>query len=237
MPTVLDIVDRSLELVKAKAAGQSSSGEDSNLGLRALISMLDSLQLDPHAILGLTELTYTPASGSQSVTIGTGGNISTTMPSRIDRSSFIRVSGTDYPLHLLNTLEEYNHIASKGTEAVSWWAYWNARNTNLGTLYLYPAINDGELHLWVDQPIVNGFASMTLATSLTLSYGYRHMLEYKLADLLTTDFGTDPLTAQRIKSEAAIALRRVKRANLRIPQLEVPYRRLNSDITSGEFIG
>lgn len=222
MTTARDIVDRALEIVQVKATGQDSSGEDSSLGLRVLTSLLDSLQLDPHATLGLEELTYTPAAGTQSITIGTAGNIATTMPVRIDRSSFMRINGSDYRIWFADSWEEYTEKRDKSLQGYACAAYWMPKNTGLGTLYLYPSANGAEYHLWVDQEVIDGFDTMTLSTVLTLPRGYRWMLEYMLADKLALDYSINPNLAASIKGEAAIAMRRLKRINVRVPQLTVP---------------
>lgn len=222
MTTARDIVDRALEIVQVKATGQDSSGEDSSLGLRVLTSLLDGLQLDPNATLGLEELTYTPAAGTQSFTIGTAGNIATTMPVRIDRSSFMRINNADYRIWFADSFEEYTEKRDKSLQGYACCAYWMPKNTGLGTLYLYPAANGAEFHLWVDQEVVDGFDSMTLSTVLTLPRGYRWMLEYLLADKLTIDYRVDQNLAMAIRAEAGIALRRLKRTNKRVPQLTMP---------------
>jgi len=202
MTTTLDVVDRALEIVQVKAPGQATNAEDADLGLRALISLLDAWQLDPHSVIGLTELVYTPAAGVETVTIGPGADIDVAMPVRIDRASTVG----DAPLEFAT---EFGGVG----------AYW-MRGYDVGTLHI-PASDGSELRLWVELEPVTGFASLTLATVLTLPAGYLQALEYGLADKLTLDYGTDPVTSARIKLEAAVGLRKVKRANARVPQLDV----------------
>lgn len=224
MTTARDIVDRALEIVQVKATGQDSSGEDSSLGLRVLTSLLDGLQLDPNAVIGFSELTFTPTAGSETITIGNGGgaDIDYKMPVRIDRSSFMRINGSDYRIWFADSFEEYTEKRDKSIQGYASCAYYMRRNTDTGVLYLYPSANGAEYVLYVDDDVVSGFDTMTLSTVLTLPRGYRWMLEYLLADKLTIDYRVDPNLAMAIRAEAGIALRRLKRTNKRVPQLTMP---------------
>jgi hypothetical protein len=213
-----------LEIVQVKATGQDSSGEDSSLGLRVLTSLLDSLQLDPHAVIGFSYLSFTPAAGAQAITIGDLGtvDIDYKMPVRIDRSSFMRINGSDYRIWFADSWEEYTEKRDKSLQGFACAAYYMRQNTGIGILHLYPAANGAEYFLYVDEDIIYQFDTITLSTSLILPRGYRWMLEYMLADKLALDYSINPNLAAAIKAEAAIAMRRLKRTNKRVPQLTMP---------------
>ncbi len=221
MTTVADIVNRAFEIIGVNAAGESTATADSNLAVNALVSLLDLWQLDPQSVVGLQELTYTPAAGAKTVTIGAAGQIVSAMPARIEPSSFYRINGIDMPLAIADSFDEYAAIAAKSTQGPPSIAYLMRGNTEVGTLYLGPA-SDGtyELHLWVPQQNVQGFATLTSGTTLTLPNGYKKMLEDNLAEELLTSFSVPDVIGTKVMRAAARSRRKVKRGNFVSHQLQ-----------------
>ena len=221
MTTALQIITRALEHLNVKDASQELSADDSDLALRALISMLDAWQLDPQATIGLQELTYTPTAGAQSFTIGPAGNIVATMPVRIEMSSFYRVNGIDTPIGIANSLEEYTVRAAKSVQGLTNFIRYERSNSGTGTVYLYPASDGSEqLHLFARQDVVSGYASLVLGTNMTLPNGYRNALEWCLASEIAVDFPTPTVTQAVVDRKAGISLRRMKRANFVSAQIQ-----------------
>lgn len=220
MATPNDLSKTALQHLGVIDAVETPSGEDAQLCLDRLKSLLDALQLDPQAVIGRQELTRTPAAGVQSFTIGTGGDISSVkMPASID-AAFYRISGTDTPVGI-KPLDVYLAEASKTTRGQpDYIAY--ERSYGVGTVYIYPA-SDGtaELHMWVRRDVVSGYDSLTLTTSLTLPNGYQNLLEWCLADEVAPSYPQAPGIAL-VHNKAAIAMRRVKRANVRINEMRMP---------------
>lgn len=234
--TVNAIVSRALELLNVKQSTTAAAGEDLELGLRALSSLLDALQLDPQATIGRSEHVYTPSGGQQTITIGASGQIVSAPPSSIDPASFYRNNGVDRPIGIADSLEEYTAQANKAVQSLQPFIYYQRGPDNIGTIYLWPAATGTyELHLWWRNEVVTGYDALLLTTSLTLPNGYQKWLEDILAFDLTTDFATEQALANRLEKRAGIATRRIKRANFVSHQLqqpvEVPRRRVYSITT------
>lgn len=223
MTTTLEIIDRALEHLGVKGAGEITSAEDADAGIRAMTSLLDALQSDRLNVIGLTELTFTPTAGAQTVTIGPSGDIAATAPMSIDPASIYRVGSVDYPLPLSDAFSDWTEIAEKTQQGHPEVCHY-MRGPTTGTLYLGPA-SDGtyQLRLWVPQEVVTGQSTLTLAGSLSLPPGYRTMLEYGVALELCPTFERPAAVVQNMEVRYSRALRRIKRANVSVPTLGMPY--------------
>lgn len=220
MPTVSEVVTTSLQHLRVLGAGEVADSDDSEVCRAALVSMLDAWNLDPQAIVGLTELTYTPGGGLQSFTIGPSGNVVAAQPARIV-SAFYRKSDVDYPLPVI-TVDEYTRGALKSTQTEACAIALN-RGYDTAEVYIYPAADGlSEFHLWVQRDVVSSFSTLALTTSMTLPNGLQNALEWNVAREVLNAFSVDPATEARVERNAQNALRRFKRANVRVPELQMP---------------
>lgn len=222
MATAQTIITASLSQILNDDATATPATADLNQGLSTLIYLLDHLGLDPQTTIGLSELTYTPAAGSETVTIGPTGNIVATMPVRIEQSSFQRLNGMDIPIIWAANFEEYTRQPVKSNQGFSMKYWYMPSNTGTGTLYLWPASNGAELHLWVRQDVVSGYSSMALGTTLTLPTGVQKVLVDILAAELLDSYNVQNPAYAQIKQKGFNSLRKFKRMNLKISQLQLP---------------
>lgn len=221
MTTVLQVIDRALEHIGIRAPGETTSADDAATGLSALQAILDAHQLPGASIVGLQQLApFTPVTGAQTVTIGpVDCDITAAVPASINQASFFRVNGNDEPLLQFHSFEQYTGQASK-TITGQPYATFYARTPTVGTLYLSPAA-DGlyALHLWISLEVVTNQATLALADTLTLPYGYRMWLEYAVAAELCPTFTRPLVLTQVMERRAQLALNRVKRGNFVSHQL------------------
>jgi hypothetical protein len=224
MATAQSIIVQALQqTLSIDSGGSTLPSEDLNAGLTTLINMLDYFQLSPQDTVGIKEHVYTPTVGSQFVTIGaSGAQITAPMPQRIEESSFCRLGGADFLIGFAPSFEEYSGQPVKTTEGYPSKCFYIQSNTNIGTLYLWPASNGAELHLWVRETPVNGFASMTLTSTLTLPMGMQKVLVDCLAAELMDIFGVQEPEYSRIRIKANNSLRVWKRSNLKVSTLRMP---------------
>lgn len=166
------------------------------------------------ATAGLT----TPATG----TILAGAQITAPMPVRIEEGSFCRLSGTDFLIGFAPSFDIYAGQPVKTTQGYPSKCFYLPSNTNIGTLYMWPASNGAELHLWVRETPVNGFASMTLSTTLTLPMGMQKVLVDCLAAEMLDIFSVPEPVYSKIRIKANNSLRTWKRANLKVGVLGMP---------------
>jgi len=160
----------------------------------------------------------TPATG----TILTSGDINAIMPPRLETSSFQRLSGLDIPIMWAASFEEYTRQPIKSNQGWAMKYFYMPQNTNVGTLYLWPASNGAELHLWArTDPVVN-YDTMTLATVLTLPPGVQKVLIDILAAELLDSYNVPNPNYMQIKQKGHNSLRKWKRMNIKIAQMQMP---------------
>jgi hypothetical protein len=294
MAIAQDICTLALGDILNDDATSTPASSDLNLALTKLIDVLDFLQLDPETSLGLQEFVYTPALGTQSITIGNadtitltsvgtaatatflnnhgfivgdiiniagatptaynglyavatvpssttltytfaGGtspatgtitaspNIVTQAPVRLEEASFVRLGGVDFLLGMAPSFEEYNINPVKTIQGYPTQCWYNQDTTSgIGRLYLYPASNGADLHLWMRQVVLAGFSTMTLATTLTLPMGLKKVLCDILAGQLLDSYNVPEPSYSKLEKKAALSLRKFKRANVKINILTMP---------------
>lgn len=222
MATAQTIISQSLNQILNDDATATPATADLNLGLSTLIYLLDHLGLDPQTTIGLDELVYTPTAGTETVTIGATGDIVATMPVRIEQSSFQRLNGLDIPILWAANFEEYTRQPVKSNEGWAMKYWYMPSNTGEGTLYLWPASNGAELHLWVRQDMVSGFSTMALGTTLTLPTGVQKVLVDILAAELLDSYNVPNPNYEQLKRKGYNSLRKFKRQNLKVSQLQLP---------------
>jgi hypothetical protein len=217
----LDIITTALVHLRVHDPAEPVANENAATCVKALRSILDAWQLDPFAVIGRQEVTRTPLAGVQTFTIGAAGDISTVgLPNDLE-FAFYRLNNVDVPIEL-SDLSDYESRPSKTVQGPPQLIAYE-RNQTLGTVYLYPASNGQcEIHLWVNQSPIEGYASLTGATTLTLAPGYQNALEWVLAEEVASGFAVPPDVLAVVRVNAARAMRRLKRSNLRMGELKTP---------------
>lgn len=222
MTTPTTIIQAALRHLGVLGSTETVSGDDAAKCLESLVSILDALQVEPSSIVGLQQLTYTPPLGTQSFTIGPSGNVVATQPVKIERNSFYRANGVDTHLNV-RSMDDYNAMPDKAGTGSPLFVAMN-RGYDTATVYVYPAADGvSQLRLWVQLEPVTSFSSITLTTDLALPAGMRRMLEWNLADEVSTDYEVSGQTLQQVKQNAANSKRLFKRSNTRIGRLNLPY--------------
>lgn len=145
------------------------------------------------------------------------------LPQRLEESSFCRLNGVDFLMGFAASFEEYNAQPVKTNQGYPTKCFFNRNEiANWGTLYMWPASNGAELHLWVRRTPLAGFSTMTLSTTLTLPMG----LEKPLIDILSAElldaYNVPNPAYMQIKRKAYNSWRKWKRSNLQINMLQMP---------------
>ena len=227
MASAADIIKRSLRLIGAIAGGETPSSTEQADALEALNAMLDSWRTESLAVYALRDETLS-LTGAASYTIGSGGNLNTTRPVKIE-SAYERASDTDYPVKIASAAAWYA-LASKSTSStnVAEWLYYEPAYP-LGTLYLYPKPTTGVLHLVTWVPLTSYAAS----DSVALPPGYQDAITYHLALRLAPEFGR-PVTPE-LAALAKAAKDNIQRVNFRPPLMSTGLEGgRRADIRSGE---
>lgn len=179
MTTAIQMITRSMKLTGALGTGETPTNDEAQDGLNAMNSFLQSASTQRLAsayYIVEEELTLTTA---RTYTMGTGGDLNTTRPTRIEDSCFIRYAGIDTPLELLN-FEGYAAIVDKTPQS-------NIPQY-LFPDYQYPLVR---LSFWTIPSTASAVAHIfswkqlqqfsALTTVLALPPGYEEMIAYNMA--------------------------------------------------------
>lgn len=198
------------------AGNKKPNGNDTAFLLDALNKLADALQLEPGYAYRVAETVRAISSADAVLTLGPGGQLDMERPVGISDSSFVRVSGIDHRLTILDQ-RGYAGISQK-TLGGSWPTSCYFDNAQpLGNLYLFPQ-GAGELHLFSTLNPVSSFANAV--TLYQLPQGWDRFLTYLLAVEVAPDFETVP--SQQVVTTAKGCGRSIRLANLTIPRLKLP---------------
>lgn len=209
--TVRDIIDQALSLIGVYSIGQTTSNEDTALGLTTLQDLITSFNQDSLLIPFETEDTHTLTASQSSYTIGTTGSpdISAARPDSIT-DAFVRSGDTDYKLRIISG-KDYRKISLKSTASIPEYLYYNPTIGN-GTIYLYPAPSSNDvLHI----TSIKTFTEPTnltndITTVLGIPRDYANALKFILAEELMIHYGSNN---DRISQKAALYKRRLRNIN------------------------
>ena len=192
------------------ASGESLTTAESADALIALNAMLESWQTEKLVVYALADTAFTMTATDASYTVGPSGNFNLTpRPPKIE-NCFVRASGIDYPVELIDQ-DRWYAIPDKTSDSdIPIYAYYEP-TLSTGTLQLWPVPNAAHsLHI-VTWTTVASLAAV--GTTITLPQGYERALAYNLAVEIAPEFGREASeTVQRTAMESKAA---IKRANQR----------------------
>ncbi len=214
MPTALDLVKRSMRLMRTLAPDQNPTTQEATDGLNVLNSMLDSWSTERLMIYQVQQTTHTWTANSASRTIGSGGDFNTTRPTKIaEEGNFMRDGSTsiDYPLLILGDRDSYDRILLKtSTSSYPQWLFADM-GFPLITLYVWPVPTQSlSLHLNSWKPLQN---FSTLTTDMALPPGYQRAIEYNLAIEYAPEFGSAANITDDVRNIARMSKSSIKAVN------------------------
>ena len=234
MTTPVELIRLALRDAGVNGVGQTPNAEDNNDAFSHLNMMLAGWSRRRWLVYHLQELSIV-STGAQSYTVGTGGDISTTRPSMLEKAWFRLLTGSapgqpiDFPLTILTSFEDYSRIALKSL--VSWPQYaFLDSGFPLASIYVWPVPAAGtySLHVLVKAPLTQ-FADLT--TDINLPPEYMEALLYSLGERLRLSYQLEP--DRQLSRLAAAARDAVMSANVQIPLLQMPAGLINGGGDSG----
>ncbi len=217
--TSTQLIYGALRLCKGGLArpGRTASTEELADGLSRLNDMIDAWGIERLTIFFVLRTEKVLASGTVSYTLGTGGDINIVRPNRLESAGLILDNTADPVTEVeidVFTDQDWRGIAQKDlTNPLAQGVYfdhgWTAGLARISP-WPIPSVATTTLVLYALQALT-AFADLT--TNYTFPPGYAEALRLQLALRLAPEFGglKDPST----KQDAALALSRVKRANIR----------------------
>lgn len=209
MASAQTIIDRALRLIGAIASGESPTTDEGTDALTALNAMIDSWRNDRLMVYALSESTLTLTPTDASYTIGTGGNINTTRPVKIE-SAFCRAGSVDFPVDVIGKAR-YDAIPDKTTTSdIPDFLYYDSAVTT-GNINLWPVPTTANvLHvtMWT---VLSTLAAVS--TTVTLPPGYERALAYNLAIEVAPEY--EKTVSQEVAKIARESLAALKKINSR----------------------
>lgn len=227
--TVRDICVAALKESSAIGQGQTPQAEDITDAWARLQWMLQEWQRKRWLVYHLVTLSKV-SSGAQTYSVGPGGQIDTgagTMrPDKLE-AAFLRQltqsqpNQIDFPLSLLQSMEDYSRIALKQLVSFPGLAFYDP-SWPLGTLYAWPIPQASiyGIYIVVKAPLPTSFP--TMSTVLNIPYEYYNCILYNLALRLRPKFGIRTFPGDLLPSLAKDALNTLRGANTAIAQLQTP---------------
>lgn len=214
MTTAIGLITRAMRLAGSIGVGETPDDDEAADGLTALNSMMDSFSIERLMVYYIVEETLTLVAGTASYTMGSGGDLNTTRPTRIEDSCFIRYNNIDTPLQLLN-FEGYAAIVDKTTQSnIPAYLFPDMRNP-LVYLYFWPVPSStGAVPHIFSWKQLQQFSALT--TALALPPGHEEMIAFNLAVRWAgPEFGQK--VPDEVKALAAMSKANLKRINAPAP--------------------
>lgn len=232
MATAQTLINRALRLCGVIGSGETPTSDDTADCLIALNAMLDSWRNERLMVYAISENTLTMTVGDSSYTIGSGGDLNTTRPVKIEHA-FMRVSDIDYPVAVVDK-RRFDAIQDKTvTSDLIDMIYYNP-SMSTGTLKVWPVPSVANvLHLGLWEPIT---AFSAASDTVTLPPGYERALAYNLAIEIAPEYGRK--ASQEVVEIARMSKGDIKRVNSpglkAYPEVGLMFYASRSDIESGE---
>jgi len=225
--TFLDIITLALKNSGVIGLGQTPSAEDMNDACAMMNDMIAQWQQRRYLVYHLVEQSV-PCNGSQSYSIGPGGDISVVQRPAAINAAFARQTinampnQIDYPLSILPSRETYSQIAMKSLQSFPQWCWYDAA-TPLAQLFVYPVItNQFTLHVVFREQLQQ---AVSLTDQITLPAEYKEALLYNLAVRLSAAYSS-PLNPV-VPALAKAALETMRTVNAQVPRMNMPVGLIN----------
>ena len=208
--TAQQIINAALRSVGVISQSQSATSNQENNALEAMKVLLRSWSARGLMVYYINEAeTHTLVSGTQSYTIGSGGDIDTTRPVEII-SAYVRVSSRDYPLTIISG-PEYAEIWDKtNTETPS--KLWYNPDYPLGDIYIWPT-GSGTLYFDSQKPLTE---PSDITSSIQFAPEYDRALRFNLAVDLCPEYGKEVSRTLQMLALQSLRVLKTKNAQLKV---------------------
>jgi hypothetical protein len=185
---VQDLIQDALYELGVYQPGETMTTDDSGLGQRFLSRLVDSLQAEKIAIMGLKNPTVTmTGAASYAITAGASGPII-----KIKSARVVAANGLEQPVEIVSA-ETWEQIRDK-TRAGLFASFlycdygWSNSTGQAATIYLTPKPSAGTLSLITYEQLLN-ISAMLLSDTIKLPPGYERPVVHLLAKELALTYG------------------------------------------------
>lgn len=207
--TILDLITAAVRKAGGIRQGQTLNAEEQTLSLDALNLMVEEWNTRQVFIYQMKAYTHALVANQQSYTIGSGGELNTARPVKIECAGIIQSNGVRTELELI-PYEEWAKIISKQAADVVPLKLYNDNAYPLASLYLWPKPSGTPtLDLSVWQTIGGPFA---LTDVVALPPAYNKAITASLSVILAPEYGLQ--VPPTLVAEANAAMQALARINL-----------------------
>jgi hypothetical protein len=209
-----NIIRRAMRLLGVLATGEEPSAAEMTDCLEALNQMLDQWNSQPLTIPALFRYDTTLAAGTQTYTIGAGGDIDIEAPIRLQEEDvFLQDGDLELPIHAYSQ-EEWAGIPLKGTSGRPQGFYYE-KIQPFARINLWPIPDRGfGLVLYLEVLLTQIFSPQS---KFSLPQAYAKAMVFNLAVDLAPEFQRS--VTPEIAEGASSAMGDLKRVNMEIPLL------------------
>ena len=215
MTTAMDLIQDSLELLGVYGPGDTVSAADAQRGLSTLTDMMDVWSNESLICYANTSNSFNLIPGQSAYTIGTGGNINTTRPLRVENqagSAFLTDNqGNTYLMDVLDQMSWNIRTSSSVNSDLPDTLFYDPQYP-LGIINIWPLPNQAYLCTFLSFQQLGDFSS--LSTVFSLPPGYKRAITTNLAISLKPYFTGSQLDPD-IRMEAMTTKGIIKRNNMR----------------------
>lgn len=184
MATARDIIKGAMRLLGVLRQSEEPTADEASDALTALNGMLSTWSNDGLLVYAQTWENFTLTANDGEYTIGTGQQLNTTRPVKIE-GGYVRQGSTDYPLAIIDAAT-YDKIPDKSITGIPEFLNYDPQYPYAKIrLYPVPAAADG-LYLRSEK-LITSFAA--LATTVSLPEGWEEGLKHGLAKRLAPEYG------------------------------------------------
>lgn len=211
MPTARSLIADALTELNILGEGETASAALASFALQRLQYQVEAWQADRLAIAVTNRVTFTLASGDNTMTIGAGGDINTARPSWINAMNYI-IPGSSPPVESpLGPMDDdsYANLSIKTLSSSLPTEFYYQNTTPLGTFFFWPTVTqDVDMAVYIPQGIA---APTTLDSVLVGAAGVNEAFLYQLAVRLAAPLGRT--VSPSLQQMAAESFARYKRPN------------------------
>lgn len=227
--TIGDLVRQSLKECGAIGVGQTPLQEDLDEAWGRLQYMLLQWESKRWLVYHLRTLTKI-STGAQSYTIGPGGafdtGVDTVRPARIasafTRQQYGSPNPIDYPLMVIQSMEDYNWITIKNLVAGPGEAIFLDTGWPLATVFIWPVpqASNYEIHITIYEQLPYRFAALT--TPVVIPYQYYAAILYNLGMRLRPKYRLGTYPGDHLPGMARDSLAVLRGGQTQITRLHMP---------------
>lgn len=206
--TAADIIKRALRIAQVIGQGDDPSGTDQETdAFTVLNSMIASWSAERLMIPYLVTDSLTLSIGDGEYTYGTGGDINSARPNRIEEAYVRDSEGNDFPVDIIH-VSKYNDVGLKSTQGRPYYLYYIAEYplAKIKLIYVPDAAETLYLDSW--KPLTQ---IATVATTINLPGEYQRALEYNLAVNIAPEYAQE--LPQSVYTLANQTMRTIKSLN------------------------